>query len=151
MSTPKNNGDTKSPDYYGKPDPMNLAHTTVEAVERISSNASASLRAAAGDVRKTAEAIAAYLELLADDYDREGQKAKDAVETHVHRQVSVYEMALSMAKSLRGEEQTGNVTAMGGSGGGGPFSIRSDTLAAELEVAATKEIAKKLAPKIQAE
>jgi hypothetical protein len=140
MSTPTN-GNAKGPDYYGKPDPMKLAHTTVEAVERISSNASASLRAAAGEVRKTGEAIAAYLELLADDYDREGQKAKDAVQTHVHRQVSVYEMALTMAKSLRGEEPTKDPVIEAVVEG------IAKELAAEEETANFKKVADKFAAK----
>ncbi len=142
MSAPKNNGNTKSPDYYGKPDPMLLAHTTVEAVEKIGTNASQGLRDAAKDVRSHAEAVAAYLELLADDYDREGLKAREALSTFVQRQVSVYETALTMAKSLRGEEPTTTDPAV---------AKVADTMAAELEVTATKEIAKKLAPKIQTE
>ncbi len=143
MSAPKNNGNTKSPDYYGKPDPMLLAHTTVEAVEKIGTNASQGLRDAAKDVRSHAEAVAAYLELLADDYDREGLKAREALSTFVQRQVSVYETALTMAKSLRGEEPSVMPDPA--------VAKVADTMAAELEVAATKEIAKKLAPKIQAE
>lgn len=141
MSTPKNNGGNNSPDYYGKPDPMLLAHTTVEAVEKIGTNASQGLRDAATDVRKHAEAVAAYLELLADDYDREGAKAREALSTFVSRQVSVYETALTMAKSLRGEEPAKDPAIEAVVEG------LTKELVAEEESANFKKIASKFAPK----
>ncbi len=115
MSTNGNGSSGKLEDFKPKkgPDPQRLANTTVEAVDHISSTAAEGLRAAAKQLRLGAEDVAKYLEALADDYDREGQRASAEVAAFVNRAVSVHQTALDLAKSLRPEEPVVcNVTTM---------------------------------------